>query len=57
MAIIKSRFDYEKKLRRFNLIFNAKKGSKLEKESIELSKELKEYEDKHFVIDKPIKPQ
>ena len=48
--IIKSRYEYEKKLSRLNLILNNKKKAK---EADELSKELKEYEDKHFIIIKP----
>lgn len=48
--VIKSRSEYERKLSRLSLILNNKKKAK---EADELSKELKEYEDKHFVIIKP----
>jgi HTH-type transcriptional regulator/antitoxin HigA len=50
MGIIKSKEQYNKSLKRFEEIFLAKEGTVESKEADVLSILIKEYEDKHFVI-------
>jgi len=53
IEIIKTRKQYTKALERFEKIFLAAEGTKEGKEAGVLSLLLKDYEDKHFVIDTP----
>ncbi|MCO5950168.1 helix-turn-helix domain-containing protein [Mucilaginibacter flavidus] len=53
LKIVKTKKDYEKSLERFEEIFQAKNGSAESDEADVLALLIKEYEDKHFVIDVP----
>ena len=51
LKIIKTQKDYQLALARFEKIFSAKSGTKESNEADVLSLLIKDYEDKHFVID------
>ncbi|MBC7694159.1 MAG: helix-turn-helix domain-containing protein [Burkholderiales bacterium] len=53
LKIIKTKKDYHKSLARFAEIFSAKHGSKESNEADILALLIKDYENKHFVIDAP----
>ena len=53
MIIIGGQKDYQLALARFEKIFSAKSGTKESNEADVLSLLIKDYEDKHFVIDVP----
>ncbi|WP_295791840.1 helix-turn-helix domain-containing protein [Mucilaginibacter sp.] len=53
LKIVKTKKDYEKSLERFEEIFQAKNGSAESDEADVLALLIKEYEDRHFVIDVP----
>jgi len=53
VEIIKSKTQYEKALKRFEEIFLAKSNSKEGKEAQLLALVIKDYEDKHFVMESP----
>lgn len=53
LKTIKTRKDYLKSMRRFEEIFQAKKGSKESDEADVLALLVKDYEDAHFVINTP----
>jgi len=53
VQIVKTKAQYEKALQRFEEIFNAKSNTKEGKEAQLLSLVIKDYEDKHFVINSP----
>ena len=50
---IKTKKDYLKSLERFEEIFQARPGSDESDEADIITLLLKEYEDKHFIIDRP----
>ena len=54
LKIIKTKKDYQVALERFEEIFSAKKGTKESDEADVLSLLIKDYEDKHFVIEAPL---
>ena len=53
LKIIKTKKDYQKSLERFERIFQAKPGTPESDEADILSLLLKDYEDKHFVLNAP----
>lgn len=53
LKIIKTKKDYSKALERFEKIFQAKTGTPESDEADVLSLLIKDYEDKHFVIEAP----
>ena|ERR1700743_548678 len=53
LKIIKNQTDYEDSLMRFEQIFQAKPGTPESDEADVLSLLIKEYEDRHFVIEAP----
>ena len=53
LKILKTKKDYRMALERFEIIFQAKSGTKESEESDVLALLIKEYEDKHFVIQAP----
>ena len=53
LKIIKSKKQYEDTLERFYEVFHAKPGTPESDEEYILSLLIKDYEDKHFVIDAP----
>lgn len=53
LKILKSKKDYGNALERFEEIFQAKTGTKESEEADVLALLIKEYEDKHFVIQAP----
>ena len=53
LKIVKTKKDYQKSLERFEEIFQAKNGSAESDEADVLALLIKEYEDKHFVINAP----
>lgn len=53
LRIIKSKKDYQKSLERFEDIFQAKAGTSESDEADVLALLIKDYEEKHFIIDAP----
>lgn len=53
LKIIKTKKDYSVAMERFEEIFSAKKGTKESDEADVLSLLIKDYEDKHYVIEAP----
>lgn len=53
LKILKTKKDYQEALERFEEIFQAKLGTKESDEADVLSLLIREYEDKHFVINAP----
>jgi HTH-type transcriptional regulator/antitoxin HigA len=53
LKILKSKKDYLKLLERFEEIFQAKPGSDESDEADVIALLIKEYEDKHYIIDAP----
>jgi len=53
LKIIKTKKDYHTSLERFEEIFNAKRGTKESDEADVLSLLIKDYENKHYVIEAP----
>ena len=53
VEVIKNKTQYEKTLQRFEKIFHAKSNTKEGKEAQLLALVIKDYEDKHFVINAP----
>ena len=53
LKIIRTKKDYNTSLERFEKIFQAKKGSNESEEADVLALLIKEYEDKHYVIQAP----
>ncbi len=53
LKIIKTKKDYSVAMERFEEIFSAKKGTKESDEADVLSLLIKDYEDKHYVIEVP----
>ena len=53
LKLIRTKKDYNISLERFEKIFQAKKGSKESEEADVLALLIKEYEDKHYVIQAP----
>ncbi|HEY8782191.1 MAG TPA: hypothetical protein VIM16_11275 [Mucilaginibacter sp.] len=53
LQILKTKKDYLKSLKRFEEIFQTKSGSAESDEADVIALLVKEYEDKHFIIDAP----
>ncbi|HXD93132.1 MAG TPA: helix-turn-helix domain-containing protein, partial [Bacteroidia bacterium] len=53
LKIIKTKKDYHTSLERFEEIFNAKRGTKESDEADVLALIIKDYENKHYVIEAP----
>ena len=53
LKILKTKKDYLKSLKRFEEIFQTKSGSAESDEADVIALLVKEYEDKHFIIDAP----
>jgi HTH-type transcriptional regulator / antitoxin HigA len=53
LKILKTKKDYQQSLERFEAIFQSKPGSKASEEADVLALLIKEYEDRHFIINAP----
>jgi HTH-type transcriptional regulator/antitoxin HigA len=54
LKLLKTKKDYLKSLARFEEIFQAKLGSDESNEADVIALSIKEYEDKHYIINKPV---